>query len=193
MVTAPESGSQLRAGSTVVLAGRATPGSPAAPVLAVTVNGRSVDALDAAGNFFALVQVASGVTALTVQATDALGQTATADVTLIGVEPSAGEFAFDQAHDTTAAGRLTFEGTFFNRQTQTLHAGMRLTNTGDDLLRAAVLGRVRLDLAARGHARSIRRPDAAGWRASSAGAPLPDVRRRLVRRCPRARSPAFRR
>jgi YD repeat-containing protein len=138
-VTAPESGSQLRAGSTVVLAGRATPGLPAAPVLAVTVNNRPVDALDAAGNFFALLQVASGVTALTVQATDAWGQTATADVTLIGVEPSAGGFAFDQAHDTTAAGRLAFEGTFFNRQTQTLHAGMRLTNTGDDLLRAAVL------------------------------------------------------
>jgi hypothetical protein len=105
----------------------------------VTVNGRPVDALDASENFFALLPVASGVTALTVQATDAWGQTATADVTLIGVEPPAGEFAFDQAHDTTAAGRLTFEGTFFNRQTQTLHAGMRLTNTGDDLLRAAVL------------------------------------------------------
>ena len=60
-------------------------------------------------------------------------------MTLIGVEPPAGEFAFDQAHDATAAGQLTFEGTFFNRQTQTLHAAMRLTNTGDDPLRAAVL------------------------------------------------------
>ena len=139
-VTAPESGSQLRAGSTVVLAGLATPGLPGAPVLAVTVNGRPVDALDAAGNFFALLPVASGVTALTVQATDAWGQTATADVTLIGVEPPAGEFAFDQAHDTTAAGRLTFEGTFFNRQTQTLHAGMRLTKTGDDLLECKNFG-----------------------------------------------------
>ena len=138
-VTEPASGSQLRAGSFVVLAGRATPGLTAAPVLAVTVDGRPVDALDAAGNFFALLQVESGVTALTVQATDAFGQTATADVTLIGVEPAAGEFAFDQAHDTTAAGRLAFEGTFFNRQTQTLHAAMRLTNTGDDSLRASVL------------------------------------------------------
>ena len=138
-VTSPESGSQLRAGSFVVLSGRATPGVPAAPVLAVTVNGRPVDSLDVAGNWFALWQVPAGVTELTVQATDAFGQAASAELTLVGVEPPAGEFAFEQARDTTAAGQLAFEGTFFNRQTQTLQAAMRLTNTGRDPLRAAVL------------------------------------------------------
>jgi RHS repeat-associated protein len=122
-----------------VLTGRATPGSPEVPIEAVTVNGHPVDMLDAAGNFFALLHVESGPMTLTVEATDAWGQSATASVTLIGVEPPAGGFAFDQAYDTTAAGRLTYEGTFLNRQTQTLHAAMRLINTGAAPLRADVL------------------------------------------------------
>ena len=138
-VTEPESGSELRAGSYAVLVGRATPGVVIAPVVAVTVNGRPVDALDAAGNFFALVRVEPGVNELTVEATDAFGQSGTAGVTLLGVESAAGQFAFDQARDATAAGRLAFADTFFNRQSHTLHAAMRLTNAGDDSLRASVL------------------------------------------------------
>jgi len=139
VVTAPAPDSRLRAGSYTALTGRATPGSPHAPIVAVTVNGRPVDMLDAAGNFFALVHVESGVMTLSVEATDVFGQSATAGLTLIGVDESTREFAFEQAYDTTAAGRLTYEGTFFNRRTQTLHAALRLTNTGDAPLRAAVL------------------------------------------------------
>src|SRR5262249_25134104 len=84
LFTSPANGSTLAAGTSVGLTGQALPGSPLAPVVLITVNGKAVDATDPAGDFFATVNVAAGSNVFTVVATDSLGQTASATLTLTG-------------------------------------------------------------------------------------------------------------
>src|SRR5262249_17023475 len=56
-VESPADGSTLLAGQTVLVTGRATTSTPSAPIVQVTVDGRPVEALDAAGHFFTRVTV----------------------------------------------------------------------------------------------------------------------------------------
>ena len=74
-VHAPDAGSEHRTGSFVLVTGIAQAGNVGSHIVAVTINGRSVDAFDAAGHFFAPVQIAAGANNFTVIATDTLGQT----------------------------------------------------------------------------------------------------------------------
>jgi RHS repeat-associated protein len=124
--SSPAPGSTLAAGTSVVLSGQALPGSPLAPIVLVTVNGKAVDASDPAGDFFASETIVQGSNVFTVVATDSLGQTASATLTLSGA--SGGGLPSGQSSDVTALGRLSYSGTTFNRHTQTLYAFTRLTD-----------------------------------------------------------------
>src|SRR5262249_28334497 len=73
----------------------------------VSVNGRPVDVLDGAGNFFAYVDVGPGVNTLAFTATDAYSQTATAALKLTGVQTPASQIDFSLFSDVS--GSLTAE------------------------------------------------------------------------------------
>jgi RHS repeat-associated protein len=137
--SAPDSGSEHRTGSFVLITGIAEPGIVGADIVAVMINGHSVDAFDAAGHFFAIAQIADGANSFTVIATDTLGQTGQATLQLVGVPGSTGDFDFDQAQDITSKATLAFAATTYNRDTDTLHAEARLTNDDADPLRGPVL------------------------------------------------------
>src|SRR5262249_38368435 len=124
--TSPANGSTLATGTAVVLSGQALPGSPLAPIVLITVNGKTVDGTDTAGDFFAGVNLASGTNVFTVVATDSLGQTATATLTLTGAAGAglpSGQFS-----DVTPLGRLSYTQTTFNHHTQTVYALATLTD-----------------------------------------------------------------
>jgi RHS repeat-associated protein len=127
--TSPASGATLAAGSQVVLSGLAQPGTPLAPITLVTVNGQAVDGLDVAGDFFAQEPIVAGSNIFTVTATDALGQTATATLTLNGVI-TGGAPNFSQLQDITGLAKTSYKATTFNRHTNTLYANAFVTNAG---------------------------------------------------------------
>ena len=135
----PDAGSEHRTGSFVLITGIAQVGDVGSHIVAVTMNGRSVDAFDAAGHFFAAAQIAAGTNSFTVIATDSLGQTGQATLQLVGVPGSTGDFDFEQAQDITAKAAIAFTATTYNRNTHTLHAEARLTNDDADPLRGPVL------------------------------------------------------
>ena len=72
-ISTPDSGNTFSDGQTVVLSGLAIAGAPEAPIATVTVNGITVDSLDAAGNWFAAVLLPNGATTFDVEATDVFG------------------------------------------------------------------------------------------------------------------------
>jgi IgGFc binding protein/Putative Ig domain/FG-GAP-like repeat len=137
--SSPDSGSEHRTGSFVLITGIAQPGVVGSRIAAVTIDGHSVDAFDAAGHFFATVQIAAGANGLTVTATDTLGQIGQATLLLVGIPGSTGGFDFAQAQDVTSQAQFAYAATTYNRRTETLHAEARLTNTGADPLRGPVL------------------------------------------------------
>lgn len=135
-LTAPPDGTALMTGSGLVLSGVARPGSPFAPIARVTVNGQAVDSSDAAGGFFHRITLGQGTNTFTVVATDVLGQTAIATLTLIGTPATAPDLATMQ--DVTAMGAVRYAATTFNRHTQTLHAEAQLAATGSTPLQGPV-------------------------------------------------------
>ena len=105
--------------------------------VAVRVNGDSVQAFDASGNFFTTVTLAAGDNVFVIEAVDATGYTVSTTVTLRGVEAQPNPF--EQFADITTSGALGYEGTTFNRSTQTLLTAILLTNVGEHPLSAPVL------------------------------------------------------
>ncbi len=96
-------------------------------VESVTVNGVPVDALDAAGNFFAGVTLAAGANTFDVVATTAAGTSTQTTLTLFGDAPGT---TLDLASLLPAADGLTatFAGTTYNRNTDRLHTSIAVTN-----------------------------------------------------------------
>jgi YD repeat-containing protein len=137
-ISSPADASQFDEGATVLVTGQALPGPSQGAIVAVTVDGVAVDALDAAGNFFATVAVNLGQKTLEFTAVDQFGQSALATLILFGV-PVTGEIDFGQLQDITTLGMLAYRTTTFNRATQRLHTDVELTNVGDDSLAGPVL------------------------------------------------------
>ncbi len=106
-------------------------------MIGVTVNGRAVPSFDAGGNFFAPITLSLGENLFTLTAIDSQGRSTSRTITLIGVDPAVPDF--DQFQDITSLTNVAFDGVTFNRQTQTLHAEMKLTNLGPDPLAGPVL------------------------------------------------------
>lgn len=78
----------------------------AEPIVAVTVNGTPVDALDATGEFFAGVTLSPGENTYTFTATSESGLTGSTSITLTGATTPAGRLDLSQFADLTA----TFRG-----------------------------------------------------------------------------------
>jgi RHS repeat-associated protein len=94
-------------------------------IVAVSVNGNSVEALDLAGNFFSYIQINSGRNRFEVVATDNLGLSTTNTLEVIGTSCP---------EETSSVGPLpasilpVYERTSFRDDTRTLYADVRLLN-----------------------------------------------------------------
>jgi RHS repeat-associated protein len=137
-LSGPADGELITAGETVLVTGRAIAG-PATSIVLVSVNGQPVDQFDAAGNFFAQIAVQPGVNAFQFTAIDAQDQSASASMSLVGVQPTAAE---QQAalFSTNVSGsfRGEYGQTSFNAQTNVLYADVAVRNTGTYLVDAPV-------------------------------------------------------
>lgn len=87
VIQSPSQLSSHQANSPVLITGRATAAIPVARIVAVTINGSPVDALDAEGNFFARVVPRVGQTTYFFTAVDSYGASSTADLLLEGLDP----------------------------------------------------------------------------------------------------------
>ena len=128
-ISTPSPSSQFETGQTVLVSGRVTPGAPEAPIASVTINGQTVQSLDAAGNYFGFVTIDAGVQAYEVVATDILGGIAMAAIALEGIAGTPVDIASLETiakEDTTFA----YTGTSFNRQTNKLCVDYTIMNNG---------------------------------------------------------------
>ncbi|MEM6469374.1 MAG: choice-of-anchor C family protein [Planctomycetota bacterium] len=131
-VTAPRS--TAPAGTQMVLSGNAqAQGTRSTGQLntidLVTVNGRPVDVLDAAGQFFAAVDLLPGENEFTFTATDAVGQTVEATITLTGTQPTS-EIDFGRFSDITGTFAGVYGRTSFHDETSQLHVDLATRNDG---------------------------------------------------------------
>ncbi len=99
-------------------------------IVAVSVNGTPVDALDAAGGFFAAVAVPVGESAFTFTALSASGRSASTTITLTGETAPAGRINFAQFADLTATFRAEYARTSFRAADKTLYTDIAVRNLG---------------------------------------------------------------
>ena len=128
-ISDPVPGEQFQSGQSIVLSGRALPGAPNAEVVSVTINGQLVDALDASGNYFGLVDVTNGLQAVEVVATDVFGNTATATIQIEGLPTPPVNPSVLSAVDQDDV-EFAYTSTSFNRATNKLCVDYVITNTG---------------------------------------------------------------
>ena len=118
-ITSPDSGTGVVGGMTVLVSGQAFAGAGDVPIASVLVGGVPADVLDAAGHFFAHVDVApdqigpDGRLVVEAIATDVLGRTATDEIDLLTLEEGGGLIAssLENVGDRLAA---THAGSFYN-------------------------------------------------------------------------------
>ncbi|HVK07210.1 MAG TPA: hypothetical protein VM597_00395, partial [Gemmataceae bacterium] len=125
---------QAPAGTPVLITGRAAaepgPSGAVPPLLAVTVNGRPVDAVDPAGNFFTRVQAAPGRNTFALAAADAGGGTATTAVTITGTQPPAGPLDFSAVADLSGGVGAEYGRTSYHVDSKVLYADVAVRNDG---------------------------------------------------------------
>src|SRR5262249_49726101 len=96
----------------------------------VTLDGKSVEATDAAGQFFTRVTILPGQNEFEIKAVDAKGQSASATLTLTGVAPSAGPIGFSRFSDVSVSFNAGYGRTSFNQDTGVLYGDALVRNTG---------------------------------------------------------------
>lgn len=138
-VFAPAADSTVASGATLLVTGQALPDT--APVSAVTVNGRPVDAIDASGNLFAAIHAASGPQTVQVVARDLAQTSSSVQVAFAGVERQVRDgIDFSVVHPAASVGvSAEYAQTSFNERTDSLYADARLVNGGTFSLRGPVL------------------------------------------------------
>ncbi|MCA9224818.1 MAG: VCBS repeat-containing protein, partial [Planctomycetales bacterium] len=126
---------QFPAGTQVLVSGRAiaqgnrSDGS-ANHIEFVLVNNQSVDVLDEAGNFFALVDIVGGANDFTFTATDTVGQSVSSVLTLFGASEPDAEIDFSRFADITGSFSGAYFRTSFNEQAKLLHVDLATRNDG---------------------------------------------------------------
>ena len=117
-------------GTTLLVSGNVQP-SPS-PVTTVTVNGNAAPVVDAGGNFFATVNVATGAQSITLSATDLAGATTSQSVNITGIDPLVKrEIDFSVVQPAAAVGVVAEYGrTSFNNAKKQLYADLILRNNG---------------------------------------------------------------
>ena len=138
-VQTPIADQELPAESEQLITGRALPGDALLEIISVTIDGQPVEALDAAGNFFAVVTVQEGSNTLEIVATDSIGGQASMTLPVTGVAPAVDPVDFDNLRDVTSLVGLEYRNTTFNRQEQTLYVETVLTNVSDEPLATPLL------------------------------------------------------
>lgn len=129
-VTDPAGGSSFTADTDVTLSGVATADVPDASLVLVTVNGTPVDALDAAGHFFAKIHIGPGQNAFHVVATDSLGHTAATDVSLTGVVTATGSVDWSRFADVSGSFAASYARTSYDQRDGSLYADIAVKNSG---------------------------------------------------------------
>jgi RHS repeat-associated protein len=127
-VSTPASGASVKAGQTVLIAGSALDG--ARPAYPVTINGRPVEVIDPAGNFFSRVTIAPGSNEFAFTATDGLGQEASALLTVEGNPGTSGAIDFAGLSNVTPSFIGDYARTSFNEGSNILYADLRVRNQG---------------------------------------------------------------
>ncbi|WP_337175299.1 putative Ig domain-containing protein [Paludisphaera sp.] len=135
-VLAPADRARLAAGGAIVISGIAGAGRPILAdgsrypnaITLVTVNGKPVDALDAAGRFFLRADVLPGDNVYTIVAHDLHGQTMTTTLTVEGTQ--AGGVDFSLLSDVSASFGVDYARTSYRRGEATLHADVAVKNVG---------------------------------------------------------------
>ncbi len=114
-----------------LITGQALGGEPSAPVNRVAVNGKEVDAIDAAGDFFAHVTLPPGVNTFTVIAYDAAGASTPVTLTVVALSPvPAGSINFALLSDVTPSFSATYARTSFADGPAVLYADVTAKDIG---------------------------------------------------------------
>lgn len=129
-VDSPASGGSLSIGSHV-LSGRARAGVPSGSIVEVLVNGLRADALDPSGQFFAAIDVSSGLQSYTVTAIDNLGQSVIEVIEVTGLVDSTNPNDLTSFSDVTSSTSVRYTGTTYHRANRQLSADLQVVNTGD--------------------------------------------------------------
>ncbi|MGE5609729.1 MAG: putative Ig domain-containing protein [Bacillota bacterium] len=119
----PGQGTVLPVGRSIVFAGHV---GASQPIVSVTVNGVPVESLDAFGNFFTTLPITEGTNPVSVVATDALGLTATATLTLKGQTPQA--IDFDRIDSLSPEYVVEYERTSFDEREKVLFVDVKIAN-----------------------------------------------------------------
>jgi|GEM_PF-5946072 len=135
----PEDGSSYAAGTSLLVVGQALPDP--APVTTVTIGGRPVDSIDAAGHYFATQTVISGSMDLTVRAADAADEWSTTSVAISGTtSPLHQGIDFSAVQRAVSTGLVPNYGrTSFHEHGSVLHVDLQLDNTGRFSIGAPIL------------------------------------------------------
>lgn len=133
----PADGIEVPVGSIVLsgFAGASLPGLPDQRqfpnrISYVTINGRPVDVLDPAGNFFSRIDVLPGRNDFAISAVDIYGQSSTVSLSVNGVQSAPGEIDFRRFTDMTANFSGVYFRTSFNEDTDTLFVDLATQNDG---------------------------------------------------------------
>ena len=138
-VTAPADGSSLPPGSSVVLSGLATASRPPLGsghfgpnrVVAVTVNGQPVEALDASGRFFTRVGVLPGENRYAVVAYDEYGQSASVVHTAQSLARPTAPLDSRQFVDLSSTFKAEYARTSFHEDSRSLFTNIAVRNGGN--------------------------------------------------------------
>ena len=105
-------------------------------IAGISVNGRGVASLDAAGNFFTPLTIQPGEQTVEVTAFDNEGNTFTEMVTLIG---NAGPGDFNNFTQVDLLAQVEFTNLSYHEKNRMLHVEARITNTSDQVLDGPIL------------------------------------------------------
>lgn len=138
VISSPADGSQVVAGSTVLISGQATADQPAFAdgsrvenrITEVTVNGQPVDVLDAGGAFYTQVVLPAGVSTYQFTAVDAFGLSATTTLTLDAGQRDPAKVDVSQFSDLTASFAPLYARTSFHEDDRNLYADVTVQNRG---------------------------------------------------------------
>ncbi len=129
-VAAPLDGSSVPAGTTLVANGFALADFPNATLDLITVNGQPIEAVDAAGNFFASLYVGPGENEYEFTAIDSGGQSTSQRIVLTGVQANSSTVDFASLADVSSSFSVDYARTSYSQFSQTLYAETAVNNFG---------------------------------------------------------------
>ncbi|MCY2984883.1 MAG: Ig-like domain-containing protein [Planctomycetota bacterium] len=137
-IESPTELSSHQANSPVLITGHATAAIPAARIVSVSIDGSPVDALDANGNFFARVVPRVGRTTYSFKAVDSYGASATADLSLEGLD-STKKSDFMTTLSELSSSQVTHGLTSWNEKNRVLYSEFDIANLGQYPIKTPVV------------------------------------------------------